>query len=66
MDEGEKEVDPQEEKNLEEGEIVDYFDMISSEEESSMRARIQELEEKNMEIEQITVISKSFANPHGN
>lgn len=49
----------------EEGEIIDDFEVISSEDECSMRARIQELEDRNREIERINVISKGFVNPHG-
>lgn len=50
------------ENEPEEGEIVDDYDLIvSSDEELSMRRRIRELEAENEEIEQITVISRGFA-----
>lgn len=50
------------ENEPEEGEIVDEYDLIvSSDEELSMRRRIRELEEENEEIEQIAVISRSYA-----
>lgn len=46
----------------EEGEIVDDYELISSDEELCMRQRIRELEEENAEIEQIAVISRSYGN----
>ncbi|TMW49378.1 hypothetical protein DOY81_005522 [Sarcophaga bullata] len=50
------------ENEPEEGEIVDDYDLIvSSDEELSMRRRIRELEAENEEIEQIAVISRSYA-----
>ncbi|XP_073844616.1 uncharacterized protein isoform X2 [Musca autumnalis] len=45
---------------MEEGEIVDEFELISSDEEAGMRMRIRELEEKNAEIEFISQISRSY------
>lgn len=44
----------------EEGEIIDYYEIISSDEEFMVRQRIEELEAKNKEIEQIAVISNSY------
>ncbi|XP_005176870.1 uncharacterized protein LOC101900824 [Musca domestica] len=45
---------------IEEGEIVDEYELISSDEEVGMRERIRELEEKNAEIEFISQISRSY------
>lgn len=45
---------------MEEGEIVDDYELISSDEEVGMRERIRELEEKNAEIEFISQISRSY------
>ncbi|XP_075164950.1 uncharacterized protein LOC142237500 [Haematobia irritans] len=44
----------------EEGEIIDDYELISSDEEAGMRQRIKELEEKNFEIECIARISRSY------
>ncbi|XP_013100577.2 uncharacterized protein LOC106082550 isoform X1 [Stomoxys calcitrans] len=44
----------------EEGEIIDDYELISSDEEAGMRQRIRELEEKNAEIECISLISRSY------
>uniref|UniRef100_A0A1A9WN99 Zinc-finger domain-containing protein n=1 Tax=Glossina brevipalpis TaxID=37001 RepID=A0A1A9WN99_9MUSC len=52
------------ENEPEEGEIVDNYELISSDEEFVMRQRIEELEAKNKEIEQIAVISSSYANEY--
>ncbi|KAL9917248.1 uncharacterized protein ACN2A1_003097 isoform 1-T1 [Glossina fuscipes fuscipes] len=48
------------ENEPEEGEIVDNYELISSDEEFVMRQRIEELEAKNKEIEKIAVISRSY------
>lgn len=55
-----------EEDDREEGEIVDDFELIisSEDEEFKLRARIQQLEENNKDVERMDMLSANLANQY--